>query len=292
MRPGKLYMAIIHAIFILMTLGFILPFVVIVIVSISREADIADFGFQLIPRHIDFTAYSLLFRDLGKIGWSMIFTAIVSILAPALVVLFNASIAYPLSRPDFIFRKPLNYFIIFTMMFSGGLIPTYIIYTQVFGLGNNPMIYFVGGLVAAWTIILFRTFFAGIPAEMVESAVIDGATQLNVLLRIIIPMSKPIVGIVYFQTVIAKWNDYQTSLIYMAGREEFYTIQYFMQRILQDADNVKAALQMAGLNASVEIPTMTLRYAMCLISLLPIFVLFPFVQKYFSKGMAVGSVKG
>ena len=293
MKQNKAYMAVIHTIFILLTLSFLLPFIIIVIVSISSESQITTSGFQLIPQKIDFTAYGLVLKNAGVLFKSIIWTLFISATAPALAVMVNALMAYPLARNDYSLRKPVNVLMIVSMMFSGGLIPTYIIYTQVYHLGGaNPMLYWLSSLFSVWNVILFRTFFKGIPAELIESATIDGATQPQVLFHVVAPLSKSIVSIQYFTSVIARWNDYQTSLIYYPNNQEYWTVQYYMQTILQSVQQLKASLEMQGLRDTSEAPVTTLKYAMCVISIIPVFIMFPYVQKFFSKGIAVGSVKG
>ena len=310
MKQNKAYMAVIHTTFILLTLSFLLPFIIIVIVSISPESQITTYGFQLIPQKIDFTAYGLVLKNAGFLFKSIIWTLFISATAPALAVIVNelknagysisalavmvnALMAYPLARNDYSLRKPVNVLMIVSMMFSGGLIPTYIIYTQVYHLGGaNPMLYWLSSLFSVWNVILFRTFFKGIPAELIESATIDGATQPQVLFHVVAPLSKSIVSIQYFTSVIARWNDYQTSLIYYPNNQEYWTVQYYMQTILQSVQQLKASLEMQGLRDTSEAPVTTLKYAMCVISIIPVFIMFPYVQKFFSKGIAVGSVKG
>lgn len=293
MKQNKAYMAVIHTTFILLTLSFLLPFIIIVIVSISSESQITTYGFQLIPQKIDFTAYGLVLKNAGVLFKSIIWTLFISATAPALAVMVNALMAYPLARNDYSLRKPVNVLMIVSMMFSGGLIPTYIIYTQVYHLGGaNPMLYWLSSLFSVWNVILFRTFFKGIPAELIESATIDGATQPQVLFHVVAPLSKSIVSIQYFTSVIARWNDYQTSLIYYPNNQEYWTVQYYMQTILQSVQQLKASLEMQGLRDTSEAPVTTLKYAMCVISIIPVFIMFPYVQKFFSKGIAVGSVKG
>ena len=274
-----------------MTIGFLVPFLIIISVSISNENDIIRYGFSIIPRNIDLTAFKMLFEDFGGIGRSLILTAVVSTIAPVLACAVQALIAYSLSRNDYSLRKYLTWFFVFTMIFSGGTIPTYVFITKYYHLGNNPLLYLVSGMVSAWGIILYRTFFKGIPSELIESAFIDGATQLRIIWSVILPMAKSIFAIQYFTGLIGRWNDFQTSLLYMTD-EKWFTIQYFMQRILNNAEVLKQAYAQSGLDHHIDVPVMTMRYAMCIIAVLPVFILFPFVQKYFSKGMAVGSVKG
>ncbi len=291
MKNSKTLTFFIHAIFIIMTIGFLVPFLIIISVSISNEDDIVRYGFSLIPRQIDFTAFKILFEDFSKIGRSLLLTAIVSIVAPFCACAVQALIAYPLARDDYRLRKPLTWFVVFTMVFSGGTIPTYVFMTKYYHLGNNPLLYILSGMVTAWGIILYRTFFKGISASLIESAFIDGANQVQIIWYVILPMAKAIFAIQYFTGLINRWNDFQTSLLYMTD-EKWFTIQYFMQRILNDAEVLKQAYAQAGLDNQIDIPIMTMRYAMCIIAVLPVFILFPYVQKYFSKGLAVGSVKG
>lgn len=291
MKNNKALTFFVHAIFILMTIGFLVPFLIIISVSISNENDIIRYGFSLIPKQIDFTAFKILFEDFSKIGRSLLLTAIVSIIAPFFACAVQALIAYPLSRNDYSFKKALTWFVILTMIFSGGQIPSYVFITKYYHLGNNPLLYIIGGMVSAWGIILYRTFFKGIPSSLIESAFIDGANQLQIIWYVILPMAKAIFAIQYFTGLINRWNDFHTSLLYMTD-EKWFTIQYFMQRILNNAEVLKQAYAQSGLDHNIDIPVMTMRYAMCIIAVLPVFVLFPYVQKYFSKGMAVGSVKG
>ena len=291
MKNSKTLNVFIHAVFIIMTIGFLVPFLIIVSVSISNENDIIRYGFSIIPRNIDLTAFKMLFEDFGGIGRSLILTAFVAIVAPVLSCAVQALIAYSLSRNDYSLRKYLTWFVVFTMIFSGGTIPTYVFITKYYHLGNNPLLYLVSGMVSAWGIILYRTFFKGIPSELIESAFVDGATQLRIIWSVILPMAKSIFAIQYFTGLISSWNDFQTSLLYMTD-EKWFTIQYFMQRILNNAEVLKQAYAQSGLDHHIDVPVMTMRYAMCIIAVLPVFILFPFVQKYFSKGMAVGSVKG
>lgn len=293
MKNSKLFTAVIHFCFILMTLAFLLPFVIIIIVAFTKEADLLDYGFQFIPKHWDLTAFKTLFSNPDDMVRSALWTLFISVVHPAEGSVVMGLCAYALSRPDFSLRKPVNYFLVSTMMFGAGLVPTYIVMTNVYHLGNNPLIYFVTGLANCWGIILYRTFFQGIPDSLIEAAKIDGANELKVLWHIVLPMSKAIFGIQYFQGILAGWGQYQTSMIYLtrADMKPYWTIQYFMQKILQNNELVKQSFALIG-QTTTDFPTTTLKYAMCVVSVIPILVLFPYIQKYFSKGIAVGSIKG
>lgn len=281
----------INAFFILFSLCVILPFLIVISVSITNEAALEQYGFSLIPRQFDFTAYELVFGESGAFVHSMIFTAAVSVIAPIFSVAAMALIAFPLTRSDFRFKNVINHYLVYTMVIHAGIIPTYVINTKYYHLGNNPLIYFIGGLATAWGVILFRTFFNGIPSSLIESAEIDGANELQTIWYIIMPMAKSIFAIQYFNGVLGHWNNLQTSLLYMS-EEKYFTIQHYMQNILVNVQVLKTAYTQVGLEMTVNLPINAMRYAMCLIAIIPVFILFPFVQKNFSKGLAVGSVKG
>ncbi len=287
----KSFNAFVYTLMTVCSLVAVLPIFLIVIVSITKESVLTEYGFSLIPRVIDFTAYKMLFKDSGKVVWYTVWTLFLAIVRPLIVILVTVSYSYALTREKFIFKNFFTKFILFTMFFSGGMIPTYVIVSNVYHLVDNPIYYFLEGWIAFSSVVIFRTFFKQVPQSLIEAAKIDGATESQVLMKVILPMSTTIIGIQYFTTSIGIWNDYQTSLIYMFGNDKFWTIQYYMQRVLQDASFLKTSLIAAGLKAS-DIPENGLKYAMCLFSLLPIFIIFPFVQKYFAKGIAVGSVKG
>ena len=292
MKNKNRYIIFVHLFFIIFSLLIFLPFLTIVLLSFSRESDIAAYGYSIIPRHISFTAYEFLFTDASQLFRSIFLTLIVSFLGAAFAIVVNASIGYTVSRPEFALRNVLMKYIIFTMIFSGGLIPSYLVNTKLLHLSNNPLVYILPGSVTAWTIILFRTFFSQIPKPVLESATIDGATQMQTLIHIVIPMSKPIIATLFFTGLLSRWNNWETALYYITD-SKYYTIQYFMQKILKEASFLKQAYTASGVySAAVDFPVETMRFAMCVISVIPIFISFPYLQKYFSKGLSVGSVKG
>lgn len=291
MKSSKVTTVIVNTFFIIFTLSVVIPFLMIVVTSISNEDDILIHGYTLIPRRIDFTAWKLLLQDGKTIFGALLFTLAYAVIQPALHCIVCSITGYALSRNRFVFKGIINKFFICSMFFSGGMIPTYIITTQWYKLGNNPALYYVTGLFAVWNMVLFRTFFQQIPKELIEAAEVDGATQSQVLVKILLPMSKSIFGMIYFQGVIAAWNNWSTSLIYFTD-DRYWTLQYILQRIIKNTEYIKQAFESVGLGNQSGIPTTVLSFAMCCLSLIPLLLLFPYVQKYFAKGMAAGSVKG
>lgn len=262
----------------------------IVIVSISNEGDVVNNGFKVIPKNVDFAAYEYIFGDVRIVGARAAWSLFVALVGPIAGMVFSFMLAYALTREKFVFGKLCTKILIASQFVSAGMVATYFIYTKTYGLGNNPLVFFIPG-VALWGVMLYRTFIKGIPQSLIEAAQIDGASEWQVLGRIILPMAKSMLAIQYFQSVISRWNDYTTSLIYMNTNAKFQTIAHYTQNILQNAKLIKTSLQAAGYSTD-SIPETTLKYAICAIALLPIFLVFPWVQKYFSKGIAVGSVKG
>lgn len=279
-----------HIVFIIITVLAIFPLFIALMISFSNEQDVVDFGYKVIPMHFDLSAYKIVFAQPKAILRAFGVSAFNSVLSPALMIILCGSFGYALSQPNFKYRKFCMHYILITMLFSGGLIPQYIINTQYLHLSNNLAVYIVLGLVSGWNIILFRTFFSQIPTSLIEAAKIDGASEVNVLFRIILPMSKPIVGSLYFTSLLGKWNDFGTSLYYVT-KPELYQLQYFLQQILNNNSFIKSTYANSGVVSNDVIPVETLKFALAMISCFPVLLAFPYLQKYFSKGMAVGAVK-
>ncbi|MCK9478543.1 MAG: carbohydrate ABC transporter permease [Firmicutes bacterium] len=285
----------INAFFILFSLSFILPFLLIVSISLSSEDLVLKNGYSLIPKSMDFTAYKYIFANLKQMVDSYKITALTSALGTVLGVLVMSLMAYPLSRRDFLFRKQLTFYIFFTMLFSGGLIPTYILLTQHLKMGDSMWVYIFPSLVSAWYIIILRTFFQGLPTSLVESAKMDGASEIKVFYKIILPLSKPVIATIGLFVLLNRWNDWYTSLIYIRSKE-LYTLQFLLQRILRDAQFVKDMSREVpvGINITLinDSPVETMKFAMCIVAAGPMLLVFPFFQKYFTRGLTVGAVKG
>ena len=178
------------------------------------------------------------------------------------------------------------------MLFSGGMVADYVLKAKYLGLRNNVMIYLLPGL-SAWNVFLFRTFFISLDKAMIESAKIDGAGNFQILFLIMLPLTLPLVMMNYFSGFIGRWNDITTSMYFISDKK-LYTIQYLLQQMLANSEKAKELMKL-GLGMELEtehIPIESTRYALAVIGALPVFVLFPFIQKYYAKGITVGSTKG
>lgn len=282
---------VLNLVFIALCLTYILPFMLLISISITDEAAISQFGYNLIPHKVSFEAYKQVLLSSGQLVSSYKTTILFSLMHTFLLVIVTTMTAYPLSRRNFKYKKQLTWYIFITMLFGGGLVPSYLVNTKFLHLGNTIWIYVFPGLVSAWNVIIVRTFFQGIPESLAEAAKIDGASEFYTFIKIMIPLSTPVMATIGFMALIAKWNDWNTALLYIKDTK-LYSLQYMLQRILREVDFVKS---MASENPNFnqyELPTEGMRYATAILAAGPMIIVFPFFQKYFTKGMTIGAVKG
>jgi len=275
---------------------FIVPFLLVISISLTSDEAMYHNGYQLIPSVIDWTAYKYVFSNTSQLIASYITTAVQSFGGTALSVTIMSLCAYSLSRPHFKLKKPITMYIFFTMIFSGGLIPSYIINTQYLKLGNSIWIYLLPGLVVPLYVIVIRTFFSELPIALSESAKIDGANEFTIFSRIVLPLSKPVLATVSLLLLLDRWNNWYTSMIYIRN-PNLYTLQYLLQKILMESQMIKSMIDnlppgMSVSTADIQMPVEGLRYAMCVVAAGPMVLIFPFFQKYFSRGLTIGAVKG
>lgn len=286
---------VIHLFFIAFSLMFLVPLWLVVSVSISNEDAVQRLGYQLLPSKIDFSSYNMILKNPQQLIDAYTVTFFQSIAATVLGVFIMAACSYALSRKYFALRRVFVLFIFFTMLFGGGLIPSYILNTQYLHLGNSLWIYIFPFLASAFYIIIMRTFFMGLPDAVVESAKIDGAGEFRVFVQIILPLSKPVLATIGLFMLLDRWNDWFTAMIYIRD-QKLFTLQYLLQKILMEIEFLKATMTMhipGDMHANLQqMPSETLRFAMAVIAAGPLLLVFPFFQKYFSRGLTLGAVKG
>ncbi len=300
-RKGSRYKIPIYLFFILVCISYIVPLMLIVSASLSSEAALSttvggNGRFSLFPQQFTLDAYRLAFKNPGPVLQAYFITAAQSIVGTVLSCIVCGMIAYAISRSSFSWRRLITFIVFFTMLFGGGTIPTYIIYTKYYGLGNSFWIYILPGITGgAWNTLMIRTFFRQLPHSLFESAKLDGATELTIFAKIAVPLSKPIFATISFMCLIGKWQDWNTSLLYIRN-DKLYTIQYFLQKILMEQEFLKRLStdsELAGITSQIQAsqPAETLKYALCIIAAGPMMLVFPLFQKYLVKGITVGSVK-
>ena len=286
-KKGQIILILIFVIFCLLV---IFPFWLLLSASFSSAESIAEKGYQLWPRPFDLSAYRFVFSNPAQIIRAYGLTFVFSISSMFLSVLLMSMIAYPLARSGLRGKKAINFFLYFTMLFHGGLVPTYILMAKVLHLNDTIWIYILRGIINPWYVFMIRTFFKGIPEEIIESATIDGASEYRIFATMIIPLSKPVLATVALFTFLGKWNDWYTSLIYIT-KPELYSLQYLLQKIMEDIKIIREN-QNLGMDIMKDIPTETVRMAFAVVVAGPALIVFPFFQKYFVKGLTVGAVKG
>lgn len=291
-RKQKRGQIILHIFFILLIIMYIYPLLMVISVSFSDERAITQNGYQLIPEQFTTAAYELVFKNpdtmLRAYGVTIFFTVVATLLSTMVIAL----LAYPLSRSNFLWKGPLSFYVFFTMLFSGGMVPSYLLNTTVLHLNDTIWIYIIPSLVSAYNVMIVRTNYKSLPNEMIEAAKLDGANELTICFRIMIPLCKAALSSVAFLFLVNKWNDWMTSELYIRDIN-LYSLQYLLQRLLRNAEYLKNSMsQGVTFYADKLMPTESLRFAMAICAAGPVLCIFPFFQKFFSKGMTLGGVKG
>lgn len=280
-----------HLLLILTTAACLIPFLVVIAASVSDETQLLIKGYSIIPRGFSLKAYKLVFANGGTIVDAYILTTVTTAIGSVLSVLLTALAAFPLSRRDYVWKKYINLFFYFTMIFSGGAISSYLWISQTLHLRNNPLVLILPMLVGANNIFLMRTYMSKISPELIEAAKIDGANEFMTFFRIILPMSTVGLATIFVMTALGFWNQWYASLMYL--NDDYITLQYYLIRVMNNIDAIlKSANSQATSVDLSKLPSESARMAMCVVSAGPMIFLFSFFQKYFVSGIALGSVKG
>lgn len=282
---------IIHLVFILFSLACIIPFMIVVSASFTSVTDLSYHGFSILPPKIDFTAYQYLFKNpmvyVKAYGITIFITAVGTFLS----VMVMSMVAYALARPQFRLRGFVTAFLFFPTIFGGGLTASYIINTQVLKLTDSIWVMILPGLVNVFHVFMLRTFFQQLPEGLFDAAKIDGASELRIYSTIALRLSKPVVATVSFLGVLSRWNEWKSAMLYIRDPDK-YPLQYLLQRTMQNIQELLTAMTEAPNTVVEQIPGENLRMALLVVCIGPVMLIFPFFQKYFSKGMTVGAVKG
>jgi putative aldouronate transport system permease protein len=288
----KVGMTLIHMIFILFSIACIIPLIMVISISFSSEQDLMQYGYGLIPRQIDFTAYQYILDNPKQIINSYMVTMTVTLVGTFLSLLINTMIAYALSKPDFKYRNKVTFYLFFTMLFGGGLVPWYMLIRNYLHLSDTLWVLILPSLSAPWYIFILRTFFSKIPIALSESAKIDGAREFYIYWKIVLPLSKPALATVGLFFALGYWNDWWLCLMFI-DKGSLINLQYMLHRIMANINFLQSALNSGNVNIDVtQIPTESARMAMLILSIGPMLFLLTFLQKHFVKGLTIGAVKG
>lgn len=293
-QKNKTFQVVAHLIMILLCLFCLLPFVMLISSSITQEQTLVREGYSFLPKNINWDAYIFLFTKSTAIGRGYIITICVTIIGTLINLTLTTLLAYPLSRKDLPHRGLFSFIIFFTMLFHGGIVPSYIMWTQYFHIKNTYAALVIPNLMlSAFYVIMMRTnFAANIPDAVIEAARIDGASEWCILGKIVLPMSLPIIATLTLMVGLQYWNDWTNGLYYIS-KDKYYSIQVLLNRMLQDVQYLmsSAASGAAG-DLTAELPATGIKMAVAVIGAIPVLLVYPFFQRYFVKGITVGAVKG
>ncbi len=268
----------------------IVPLLIIISISFTSEKSIVEYGFSFLPRDFSTDAYKLLFKNPKQLMNAYTVTIFTTIVGTLISIIVTGQVSYTLSRRKYFLNKQLSLFIYFTMLFSGGIVPTYILVTQYLHLNDSLWSIILLGLITPWNVFLLKSFFDAVPESLIESAKLDGASELRILYQIVLPLSMGGIATVAITVGLSYWNEWYNNMLYISNPTK-YSLQYLLQTQLSKVDMLKQ-MSVAGQTSDTVMPEESYRMAICLVAAGPIAVIFLFFQKYFVKGVTLGAVKG
>lgn len=295
-RDEKRFQIFAHAIMIILSFCAIVPFVLLVISSFTDNNTLIANGYSFTPEKWSAYAYQYIFKTGNSVlhaYWISIILTIVGTIASLLLTTF---LAYAISKPDLPGRNLMMFLVVFTMLFNGGLVPTYMVYTNIINVKNTFFALLMPGLLMnGFNVMLMKSYFvSSIPTEILDAAYIDGAGEFQTFLKVTVPLSKPIIATIGLFSGIAYWNDWMNGYVYLTKRTDLYSVQNLLNRMMQNIQFLSqnsSRIQDAGVGLA-SIPSVSVRMAMAVVGVLPIILVYPFVQGNFVKGITLGGVKG
>lgn len=295
-REERRFQIFANIVMIVLSLLAVVPFVLLVISSFTDNSTLIANGYSFLPEKWSTYAYEYIFKTGNSIvhayGVSIELTAVGTLISLTITTL----LAYALSKPDLPGRRVMLFMVVFTMLFNGGLVPTYIIYTNVLNVKNTFFALLIPGLLMnGFNVMLMKSYFnSSLPVEILDAAYIDGAGEFQTFASIAVPLSKPIIATIGLFNGIAYWNDWMNGYIYLTKRTDLYSVQNLLNRMMQNIQYLSqnsSHIQDASVGLA-SIPSVSVRMAMATVGVLPILIIYPFVQGNFVKGITLGGVKG
>lgn len=276
----------------LFSLACLFPFLMVIAGSLSTENDIVNYGYTLIPKHVTFDSYRILLLGSNRIVDAYGISILVTVVGTVLSIIVNGMGGYVMARRSFKYRNVLSIYVIITMLFSGGLVPWYIICVRYLDLKDTLWAMILPPLANAFNMFLIRNFMQGIPEDLYESAKMDGASEYRIFFRLIVPLSVPVLATVGLFVALGYWNDWFLGLMFI-DKQELQPLQLLLRTLVSNVEFLKSSSNAAAMRQiSATIPSESIKMALTVITIGPIVFLYPFVQRYFVKGLMVGAVKG
>lgn len=276
----------------LFALACFIPFYLIIIGSFTEEKYIITKGYSFFLNKSNFSlgGYQTVFQVPEKIFSAYGVTIFVTLVGTVLSILITTMAGYALSRQSFPWRNQFSFFYFFTTLFSGGLVPWYLLCTKYLSFTNHIYALIVPGLFSVWNMIITKSFLKGIPGELIESAKVDGASEYRIYFQVMLPLSKPLLATLSLFTALGYWNDWYNCMLFITDNR-LYNLQFTLQNILSSVEALTDIANKTGMRVAT-LPAESMKMAMCIVAIGPILLLYPFLQKYFVKGMTIGAVKG
>lgn len=282
----------IKVILTLLSVLCVFPFTTVLLGSFTSEIGLLKYGYTFIPKEPSLESYKLIFANPKQIIDAYVLTIIVTVIGTLLGMIVMTSCAYVMSRDDFKYKKFLSFFVYFTMLFSGGTVASYIWISRHLGLLDSIWALILPIMVSAYNIFILRVACKAVPFSLIESAKLDGASELYIFARIVVPLTKTGIATIAVLTMFTYWNDWYQSMMFMDNSKSA-TLQYYLVRILDNVSFAKAhSSSSGGLSKMISVPDEGVQMAVCVLAAGPMLCVFPFFQKYFVSGITVGSVKG
>ncbi|MBQ7059901.1 MAG: carbohydrate ABC transporter permease [Firmicutes bacterium] len=291
-KGSRIYQIIINIVLLLVTLFMILPLVLLFMSSVTDENTLIVNGYSFFPAKFSLDAYRYIMTNSATVFRAYGITILVTAVGTTLSIIMVTLMAFPLSLRDLPGRNVLSFLVFFTMLFNGGLVPTYILWSSTIGIKNTIWAYILPNfLMSAFNVILVRTYFqSSIPYDLYEAAKIDGANYPTIYWRVVLPLGKPIIVTIGLFTGLTYWNDWTNGLYYITS-SSMLSIQSLLNKMIQDIQAL-SALSTADSGSLMNIPQVSIRMAIAFVAILPILIIYPFLQKYFASGIMLGAVKG
>ena len=278
---------LVHGVLILIGLACVIPMMLVISISLSSEKALVEQGYSLLPVGFSTAAYDYILQKPGQMLQAYGVTGFVTIVGTGLGLLLSSMLAWPLARQDFKLRGPLSFYVFFTLLFSGGMVPFYILVTRYLGLKDNVLALILPYLVTAWYVLILRTSFAQLPTELLDAARIDGAGEWRIFFRIVMPLSKPVLATIGLFYVLRFWNDWFLALLFV-NKPLLYPLQYLLYVLMRNITFLASNPQTTGM----PIPTQSARMALAVLAFGPALFTFLLLQKYFVRGITIGGPNG
>ncbi|WP_373214204.1 carbohydrate ABC transporter permease [Ruminococcus sp. 5_1_39BFAA] len=280
-----------NGVFIFLAVVCVFPLLLIVSAAFTEETSLAIEGYKLWPSKFSLDAFSYILQSPKQILMSYGVTIFVTVVGTIGGLLTTSMLAYVIARKDFKFSGILSFLVFFTLLFNGGMVPSYIMIAKYYHLKDTIWALILPYIVIPWHVFLMKGFFADIPMSLVDAAKMDGAGEIRVFFNIIVPVSKPAFATIGLLTAFTYWNDWWLSMLYIDDAK-LTSLQYYLYRIMNNIQFLTTSMQAGNISIDISnMPNETARMALCLLAAGPMLVIFPFFQKYFVKGLTVGAVK-